>query len=214
MRASHQDAPATTTVHHDLAEIILECSKVDCLQGVKQITTGLDSALVELRTEFEKQAQLCQAFRKLATEYRPIRNRGVACVVQLKDYADNAFEVHLPLFLEMLQEGEVDGARECVAELRTNLTAVKVQVEHLRDEHNAITERARRFADETADQAQKAQQKVKYLQGTQVGAVVVSCAAMGGSLYDVSITRADLGLKYGSPMGKLWFISLWSWLVL
>merc|ERR1719362_1605983 len=53
--------------------------------------------MVESKQEFQEQLELCDRCRALVAEHRPIRNKAVSTVLTLKEVADNATDVLIPV---------------------------------------------------------------------------------------------------------------------
>lgn len=77
-------------------------------------------------------------------------------VVSLKDFADTADTMMIPLLKEALDAGNVSDVAEVIHELVDSYKAVHAQLSHLKDEHNNITSSARALSDQAARKSQEA----------------------------------------------------------
>lgn len=154
-----------------LTTALTSITKNYAIQGIKCMTTDLDNVMVELKTEFDTQLELCNFFRHIALQYRPIRMEAVATVVSLKDFADTTYKMLIPMLEEALNDGSVEDTKEVIDELVDMYLNVHEKLQGLKAQHNEITQKAKELGQTAATMAQKHQQESKIMktQGDRAG---------------------------------------------
>jgi len=199
-KADAVDAVEVLTTVDDveaLTTALTSITKNYAIQGIKCMTTDLDNVMVQLKTEFDTQLELCNFFRHLALEYRPIRMEAVATVVSLKDFSDTTYKMLIPMLEEALNDGSVEDTKEVIDELVDMYLNVHEKLQGLKAQHNEITQKAKGLGQTAAAKAQQHQQESQIMktQGDRAG-----YAAGGGGvgLGAAAITMVCVGV---GPIG-------------
>jgi len=197
------DVAETETISGDveaLTTALTSITKIYAIQGIKCMTTDFDNVMVELKTKADKHLELCNFFRHIALKYRPIRMEAVATVVSLKDFADTAYKMLLPMLKEALNDGSVEDTKEVIDELVDMYLHVHQKLQGLKAQHNEITQKAKELSNTIpAQQHQHDRQESKIMktQGDSVG-----YAAVGGGI-GLGAAAATMIYVGAGPVGWL-----------
>lgn len=175
-------APAKAGASDDvelLTTALTSISQNYAMEGIKCMTTDLDNVMLELKSEFAAQADLCACFRELALTYRPIRMEAVATVVSLKNFADTSYKMLIPMLEEALNDGSVEDTKEVIDELVDMYLKVHGKLQGLKKQHNEITVEAKKLGNQAAAKAQEHSNE-SALMKTQGD--VAGCATAGGGV--------------------------------
>lgn len=167
------------------------------IDGIKFMTNDLDNVMLVLKSEFDKQKQLCKDFQNLASLYRPLRMDAVATVVSLKDFADTTYKMLIPMLKNALDDGSVKDTKQVIDELVDTFLKVHKKMQGLKVQHNDITRKACQLGQKAATMAQQHSQEKKKLesQGDKAG---VAAAGGGVGVGAAAITMLCVG---AGPIG-------------
>jgi len=160
-----------------LTTALTSLTKDNAIQCVKCMTTDFDNVMVRLKTKFDEQLELCNFCRHIALQYRPIRMEAVATVVSLKDFADTAYKMLIPMLKEALNDGSVENTKEVIDELVEMYLNVHQKLQGMKAQHNEITQKATELSQTAAAQQHQQELKIMKTQDDSVG-----YAAVGGGV--------------------------------
>merc|ERR1719458_369070 len=98
--------------------------------------------MVESKQAFQKQRELCDRFRALVAEHRPIRNEALSIVLTLKAVADNATYLLIPVLRCALDDSDVSSVMETIHEMIDGTKKVYKRLSDLKVLHDAIVRKA------------------------------------------------------------------------
>lgn len=198
--ATHDAVEVVETAADDIEALttaLTLITKNHAIQGIKCMTTDFDNVMVKLKTEFDEQLELCNFFRHIALQYRPIRMEAVATVVSLKDFADTTHKMFIPMLKEALNDGSVEDTKEVIDELVDMYLNVHEKLQGLKAQHNEITQKAKDLSQTATAQQHQQEPKIMKTQDDSAG-----YAAVGGGI-GLGAAAATMIYVGAGPVGWL-----------